>query len=74
MLLKFDFFVVKLLYYDNHLHRISDCQGNNGDYIVVQHREIYRVTEGLNRERASLLKQLDLLRYGSVGTAELSPA
>uniref|UniRef100_A0A667ZI89 Calcium release activated channel regulator 2A n=1 Tax=Myripristis murdjan TaxID=586833 RepID=A0A667ZI89_9TELE len=27
--------------------------------------EVYRVTEGLQRERASLLKQLDLLRYGS---------
>uniref|UniRef100_A0A674PGY7 Calcium release activated channel regulator 2A n=1 Tax=Takifugu rubripes TaxID=31033 RepID=A0A674PGY7_TAKRU len=26
--------------------------------------EIYRLTEGLQRERASLLKQLDLLRYG----------
>lgn len=32
-------------------------------YIVVQHREVYRLTEGLQRERASLLKQLDLLRY-----------
>uniref|UniRef100_A0A669BF06 Calcium release activated channel regulator 2A n=1 Tax=Oreochromis niloticus TaxID=8128 RepID=A0A669BF06_ORENI len=27
--------------------------------------EIYRITEGLQRERESLLKQLDLLRYGS---------
>uniref|UniRef100_A0A8C4HCZ6 EF-hand domain-containing protein n=1 Tax=Dicentrarchus labrax TaxID=13489 RepID=A0A8C4HCZ6_DICLA len=34
--------------------------------------EIYRLTEGLHRERASLLKQLDLLRYGSRGTAVLA--
>lgn len=31
---------------------------------VSQLREIYRLTEGLQRERASLLKQLDLLRCG----------
>lgn len=26
-------------------------------------REMYRVTEGLQREKQSLMKQLDLLRY-----------
>ena len=26
-------------------------------------REMYRITEGLQREQASLIKQLDLLRY-----------
>uniref|UniRef100_A0A665TUY6 Calcium release activated channel regulator 2A n=1 Tax=Echeneis naucrates TaxID=173247 RepID=A0A665TUY6_ECHNA len=30
--------------------------------IVCQHREVYRVTERLQRERASLIKQLNLLR------------
>jgi len=30
--------------------------------VFVFYREIYRVTESLQRERASLLKQLDLLR------------
>lgn len=30
-------------------------------------REMYRVTEGLQREKQSLMKQLDLLRYGYEG-------
>lgn len=33
-------------------------------FIILLHfREMYRVTEGLQREKQSLMKQLDLLRY-----------
>lgn len=31
--------------------------------ILSRFREMYRVTEGLQREKQSLMKQLDLLRY-----------
>lgn len=31
--------------------------------ILFHFREMYRVTEGLQREKQSLMKQLDLLRY-----------
>lgn len=36
---------------------------------VLQLREVYRVTEGLHRDRASLLKQLDLLRSAPASCA-----
>lgn len=32
---------------------------------VSASREMYRVTEGLQREKQSLMKQLDLLRYST---------
>lgn len=35
-------------------------------HILFYFREMYRVTEGLQREKQSLMKQLDLLKY--VGT------
>lgn len=54
-------------------HKLDSCFWKNW-LITFEHREIYRLTEGLQRERASLLKQLDLLRYDPAEAREVTAA
>lgn len=61
-------------YHSDHCHvGKGQSRSFHKPHVFVFHlREIYRLTEGLQRERESLLKQLDLLRYAATAANTLT--